>query len=81
MKIQPIVEGYGEIFAVPILLRRLCDEAQAWGLEIARPHRRSRSELVDRNTLQNAIRVATLTEDCAGILVLFDADDSGILQR
>lgn len=75
MKIQPIVEGYGEIFAVPILLRRLRDEAQAWGLEIARPHRRSRSELVDRNTLQNAIRVATLTEDCAGILVLFDADD------
>ena len=75
MKIQPIVEGYGEVSAVPALLRRLRDEAQAWGVEIAKPHRRPRSRLVNRDTLQHAIRVAALTQDCAGILVLFDADD------
>ena len=75
MKIQPIVEGHGEVSAVPILLRRLRCEARAWGVEIAKPHRRSRSELVNQETLQNAIRVAALTEDCAGILVIFDADD------
>jgi len=34
--IQPIVEGQGEVDAVPVLLRRLRDEARAWGLE-ARP--------------------------------------------
>ena len=30
MIIQPIVEGHGEVAAVPVLLRRLCREAQAW---------------------------------------------------
>ena len=75
MKIQPIVEGHSEVSAVPILLRRLCDEARAWGIQIAAPHRRPRSCLVNRDTLQNAIRVAALAQDCAGILVLFDADD------
>ena len=75
MKIQPIVEGHGEVSSVPILLRRLRDEAQAWGVEIAAPHRCPRSRLVNRDTLQNAIRVAALAQDCGGILVLFDADD------
>ena len=75
MKIQPIVEGHGEVSAVPILLRRLRDEARAWGIQIAAPHRRPRSRLVNRDTLQNAIRVAALAQDCAGILVLLDADN------
>ena len=75
MNIQPIVEGHGEVSSVPILLRGLRNEAQAWGVEIARPHRCPRSQLVNRNTLQKAIRVAALTHDCAGILVLFDADN------
>lgn len=30
MTIQPIVEGHGEVNAVPVLLRRLVDEAQTW---------------------------------------------------
>ena len=54
MKIQPIVEGDGEVSAVPILLRRLRDEAQAWGMEIAKPHRRPRSWLVNRDTFHAA---------------------------
>ena len=75
MIIQPIVEGQGEEAAVPLLLRRLRDEAQAWGLEVARPHRRRRTQLVKKDSLQTAVRVAALRQDCAGILVLFDADD------
>ena len=75
MIIQPIVEGQGDVSAVPVLLRRLCDEAQAWGLEVAKPHRRPRTQLVRKESLQTAVRVAALREDCAGILVLFDADD------
>lgn len=76
MIIQPIVEGDGEVSAVPVLLRRLChDEAQAWSVRIARPHQRPRSELVKQNTLQEAVRVAGLARDLIGILVLFDADD------
>ena len=75
MTIQPIVEGQGDEAAVPLLLRRLRDEAQAWGLEVGRPHRKRRTQLVKKDSLQSAVRVAALREDCAGILVLFDADD------
>jgi hypothetical protein len=75
MMIQPIVEGQGDEAAVPVLLRRLRDEARAWGLDVGRPHRRRRTQLVKKDSLQMAVRVAALREDCAGILILFDADD------
>jgi hypothetical protein len=75
MMIQPIVEGKGEEAAVPLLLRRLRDEAQAWSLEIARPHRRPRTQLVKRDSLQTAVRLAALDRNCVAILILFDADD------
>lgn len=75
MIIQPIVEGQGEVTAVPVLLRRLRDEAQAWGLEVAKPHKRSRPRLTKKDYLQESVRVASLTNGCAGILILFDADD------
>ena len=44
MVIQPIVEGYGEVKAFPVLLRRLVEEAQAWTVNIGRSIRRSRSQ-------------------------------------
>jgi len=75
MIIQPIVEGQGEEAAVPLLLRRLRDEAQAWSLEIARPHRRPRTQLVKKDSLQTAVRLAALDRNCVAILILFDADD------
>ena len=75
MIIQPIVEGQGDVAAVPLLLRRLRVEAQAWGLEVGRPHKRRRTQLVKKDTLQIVVRVAALRESCAGILILFDADD------
>ena len=75
MIIQPIVEGQGDEAAVPLLLRRLRDEAQSWGLDVGRPHRRRRTQLVKRDSLQSAVHVAALRENCAGILILFDADD------
>ena len=30
MVVVPIVEGHGDVAAVPVLLRRLVDVAQAW---------------------------------------------------
>lgn len=75
MMIQPIVEGQGEEAAVPLLLRRLLNEAQAWGIEVGRPHRRRRTQLVKKDSLQSAVAFAALRDDCAGILVLFDADN------
>ena len=38
MIIQPIVEGYGEVAAFPVLLRRLVEEAQAWNVSIGTRH-------------------------------------------
>ncbi len=75
MKIQPIVEGQGDVAAVPVLLRRLRDEAQVWNLDIGRPHRAPRTRLVKKDVLQPLVRIAALQQDCAAILVLFDADD------
>jgi len=75
MIVQPIVEGQGEESAFPLLLRRLAEEAGAWDIQISRPHRRRRTQLVQRDSLQTAVKVARLTPGCASILVLLDADD------
>jgi hypothetical protein len=52
MNIQPIVEGHGEVPAVPILLRRLRDMCGAFGIEVNRPIRATRSQLVREDTLK-----------------------------
>lgn len=75
MNIVPIVEGQGEEAAVPELLRRLRNEAGLWNLEVGRPIRQRRTQLVKKATLQAAVRIAAVRADCAAILVLFDADD------
>lgn len=75
MILQAIVEGQGEEAALPVLLRRLADAAQAWEMRVARPHRRRRMQLVQKDSLQTAVKVARLTPGCAGILILLDADD------
>ncbi len=75
MRIQPIVEGDGEISAVPVLLRRLRDECGAYGLEVGSPIKRKRTQLVEKGSLEIAIRLARLQPDCGAILVLLDGDD------
>lgn len=74
MKIQPIVEGYGEVQALPILLRRLRDQASAWDVEIKRPMRCNRSELVGQPKLEKMVKAARYQPDCNAILILFDGD-------
>jgi hypothetical protein len=75
LRIQPVVEGNGEVRALPILLRRLRDESGAYSLEFNRPIRGRRSEFINEDALRKKIRLAKLQEACAGILVLLDADD------
>lgn len=74
MKIQPIVEGYGEVKALPILLRRQVEEAEVWMVGIGRPSRRPRNQLVRESELKKAVRLALLQSECSGVLVLFDGD-------
>jgi hypothetical protein len=75
LKIQPIVEGHGEVSAVPILLRRLRDVSGAQNIDFLRPIRRKRSELVTEAALRKSVRVALLQDGCTGILILLDGDD------
>ena len=74
MKIQPIVEGHGEVKAVPELLRRLISESQAWAVEIGRPIRRTRSQLVRETEVKKVVRLALRQQGCRAILILFDGD-------
>lgn len=75
MNIQPIVEGHGEVAALPVLLRRLRDETQDFSLDVNAPIRRRRSELVRESELRRSIQLARLQPDLVAILILFDSDD------
>jgi hypothetical protein len=74
MVIQPLVEGHGEVTALPVLLRRLQGLAQQYGFQINRPYRRKRSELTTEATVKQSVGLA-LVPDCAGIIIVFDSDD------
>lgn len=72
--IQPIVEGHGDVQALPELLRRLATEAQVWDVRIGVPIRIPRSRLVQRPHFENAVRLALLDPECAAVLILLDGD-------
>jgi hypothetical protein len=75
MKIQPIVEGRGEVEAFPVLLRRLQELTSEWQFSIARPIRQNSSIIRQELNFKKAIKLARIQEDCGGILVLFDLED------
>ena len=75
MTIQPIVEGYGDVAALPVLLRRLLSKLALHDLTVGRPIRKPRSELINETSLRKAVRLARIQDDCAAILIVFDADE------
>jgi hypothetical protein len=74
MNIQPIVEGHGELAAIPVLVRRLRDVAQAYPVDVNPPIRRHRSDFFNEVELKKAIRLALKQEHCDAILIVFDGD-------
>jgi hypothetical protein len=74
MTLQPIVEGYGEVEALPLVLRRLQEVAESYHLKIGRPIRRKRAELVAEQQVKRAVRLALGQPDCVGVLIVFDSD-------
>lgn len=74
MKIQPIVEGHGDVAAFPLLLRRLVQEAEVRAVGIGKPIRRPRNRLVQEDGVTQAVRLALAQPDCGAVLVLFDGD-------
>lgn len=74
MKIQPIVEGHGDVEAFPVLLRRLISAAQAWQIDVGRPIRKKRYQPVQEAEVRRAVRLACLQPACGAVLILFDGD-------
>jgi len=76
VKIYPIVEGYGEVTALPVLLRRLLQQhAQCYGLQVAEPIRRNAFEFRREHEVGKAVRLARAQPDCVAVLLLFDGED------
>ncbi|HAH07456.1 MAG TPA: hypothetical protein DCM05_13205 [Elusimicrobia bacterium] len=75
MKIYPIVEGHGEVRAVPVLLRRLLAEAQCFGVEVGRPILRTQAQFRSKVEVEKAVRLALFHPDCAAVVILFDGED------
>lgn len=75
MQIVPIVEGHGDVQAVPILLRRIAEQRGAYALEAARPIRCPRYKIVKEHELERVVRLAAVQSDPpAAILILLDAE-------
>jgi hypothetical protein len=75
-KIVPIVEGDGEVHALPKLLSRLLIDLNSWDLLPARPRNaHGRTNLTRPGGIEAFLRIAEREPDCAGTLVLIDADE------
>jgi hypothetical protein len=81
--IVPIVEGDGEVQAVPLLLRRLLEERRAWDARVARPRNAGGITKLARDARQveRFLRYAVKEPGASAILVLVDADADCPLQR
>jgi len=74
--IAPVVEGHGEVEALPVLLRRIANDLGVYDIEICRPNRVPRSILATRAGIVSAVHQAAYRVGSrGGVLVLFDADD------
>lgn len=71
-----IVEGKGEVEAVPVLLRRIFDEMGVYEVTVTRPFRVKRNRVVRPGEIERAVRLAISDRtDAAGLLLILDADD------
>ena len=72
-----VVEGKGEDEALPLLIRRICNELfGVFAVATTRPVRTAKSKLVRPGELERAIRLAQFANEMGGpVLVVLDADD------
>ncbi|MEW6666150.1 MAG: DUF4276 family protein [Thermodesulfobacteriota bacterium] len=76
VSLVPIVEGQGEVEAVPVLLRRILSEMAVYDVAITRPFRVKRNRVVREGEIERAIRLAISDRSqVGGVLVILDADD------
>lgn len=78
--IAPIVEGHGEVFAVPEIVHRIGLELLdgTW-IEVAQPFRLDSGKMRKPDELAKAIRIAAArVQGPGGVLVLRDGDDEDV---
>ena len=75
--IVPIVEGKGEVEAVPVLLRRILIDMDIFNIKILRPFRVPRHQIVREGQMERAARQAVRSRgrEVAALLVILDCDD------
>lgn len=74
--ISLIVEGQSEVVGLPVLIRRLLHDCQAYEVGVHRPFRVQRSKVVKPRELEHAIAtVLRKRGETSGILLVLDADD------
>lgn len=73
--IVPIVEGHSEVESIPVLMRRLRDEWGKYELDIERPVRVKRNQVIKPGELERRIVLATRRPNCRAVMVILDADD------
>jgi hypothetical protein len=74
--IVPIVEGHSEVESVGVLLRRLLRTFNRLDIQIARPFRVKRYQVVKEGQIERAVTQGTRgRENVGAVLVLLDADD------
>lgn len=75
--IATVVEGAGEIEALPLLVRRIAGEVFGrWDVDLPRPHRLPRGQMTTGENLRVAVRVQSARVRTGGVLVVTDADDA-----
>ena len=77
LTIACVVEGHGEVHALPVLLRRIAGEIQPEiELDVPHPLRFPRSKLISPGGLEKAIGLAALKCTAGGgVVVVLDSDD------
>ncbi|HVY60081.1 MAG TPA: DUF4276 family protein [Planctomycetota bacterium] len=76
LRLGVVVEGYGEMDAVPTLIHRIAGRiAPSLRLDVPRPIRQNRSKVVKQNELERAVQMAAHAAGTGGaVLVLLDGD-------
>src|ERR1700694_2412055 len=75
-QIAPIVEGHGEVSAIPILLRRMIAELNlAVRIEVVRPIRQPRGALLRQGGVESAVQLVAIEMGERGaIFVILDSE-------
>jgi hypothetical protein len=79
MILYSIVEGHGEVVALPILLRRVSERLGRFDVEILRPHRIARGRILHGTDLERAAEIGRRRireyEGKGAIMLMMDADE------